>query len=288
MVDRVPLLRLPPRTLLDGAMGTALIARGLDPRREPCEAWNLSQPDAVSDVHRRFVAAGCDLIQTNTFGGNRVRLRTFGRDGDVAALNRAAVDLAAAAAGHGMTVVGTIGPSGMAASPEADLDLVELEDAFAEQAAILAAAGAGFLHLETFYHPKELRAALRGARLGAPDHAVIGSFTCGPAWGSGRSNDPLRTPAGYAIESMLNVLLEEGADGIGVNCSMAPAAMAPVVALLVARAKVPLIPTPLVAQDGSAPLLAGAVDLFVAGAAAVGGCCGTGPADLAALRAALG
>jgi 5-methyltetrahydrofolate--homocysteine methyltransferase len=273
-------------------MGTALIARGLDVRREPTEAWNLDHADAVREVHRRFVAAGSQVIQTNTFGGNRIRLRGFGRETELAAMNRAAVEHAMAEAGTAR-VIGSIGPTGRVPPPEGDADLHELEDAFAEQAAILATAGIELLHLETFGHPKELRAALRGARAGAPGVAVIGSFACQAPTDSGRVAGAVpRTYGGYAVDSMINVLGEEAADGVGVNCGLSPAAMLPLVAAL-GRLGVPIIAQPLPAPEGQAPLLPGefaigAVELFDAGAACVGGCCGTGPGDIEALRRALG
>jgi 5-methyltetrahydrofolate--homocysteine methyltransferase len=294
ILDAVPLsLGLPPRAVLDGGMGTALIARGLDVRREPTEAWNLDRGDAVREVHRRFVAVGCRVIQTNTFGGNRLRLRTFGREGELEAMNRAAVDHAIAEARDAI-VVGSMGPSGLAPQPEGTADLHELEDAFAEQAAALVGAGLRLLHLETFSHPKELRAALRGVRAGAPGTAVIGSFACMGMTGSGRiaAGAALRTPAGFTADAMINVLIEEAADGVGVNCCIAPEAMRPLVVAL-ARAGVPIVAQPIPAPEGQAPLLPGefalgVVDLFDAGAAAVGGCCGTGPGDLEAVRVALG
>jgi 5-methyltetrahydrofolate--homocysteine methyltransferase len=286
-------LPLPRRTVLDGGMGTALIARGLDPRIDPPEAWNLSRPETVREIHRRFVAAGCQAIHSNTFGGNRVRLRAVGREPELAAYNRAGVELARAEAG-GAVVIGSIGPTGLVPPPEGDADLIELEDAFAEQAQLLVGAGARALHLETFGHPKELRAALRGARAGAPGVPVIGSFTCLAAIGSGRVGDPiLRTPAGFSPDAMIQVLIEEAADGAGVNCSVGPNDMIALVARLAGRVDVPIVARPIAAPQGSAPLLPDefareAVDLFTVGAALVGGCCGTGPADLGALRAAIG
>src|SRR5262245_7735909 len=118
-------------------MGTSLIARGLDLEREPAEAWNLRLPDQVRDVHRRFIEAGAGAVQTNTFGGNRLRLARYGMAGDVEPLCRAAVGLARAVAPEGVFVFGSIGPTGALPPPEGDADLGELEDSFAEQAAAL-------------------------------------------------------------------------------------------------------------------------------------------------------
>jgi 5-methyltetrahydrofolate--homocysteine methyltransferase len=278
---------LPPRLLLDGGVGTALIAQGLDLAREPPEAWNLRCPELVRAVHGSFAAAGCQAVQTNSFGGNRIRLRAGRLDGQVAEINQAAVALARSAVPDGVLVIASIGPSGAVPPPEGNADLLELEAAFAEQAAVLAQAdpaGVAFLHLECFYHPKELRAAMRGCRAGAPGLPVATSFSCN------RAGSTYRSAMGFAVEQLIGVALEESADALGANCWLPPDEMLPLVELLLARSPVPVLAQPIVAPAGAAPLYPGefAVGielLFATGARAVGGCCGTRPADLAAIAA---
>lgn len=274
---------LPSRLVLDGGVGTALLARGLDLAEEPPEAWNLRHPDAIMQVHRQFADAGAGAIQTNTFGANRMRLATTGREDQVGVLNRAGVQLAREAVPRGVLVVGSMGPTGAVPPPEGDADLIELEEVFADQAAALSDSQIDLLHLETFYHPKELRAALRGCRAGAGGVPVVASFSCGRV-GAGYAS-----VLGFPPDALLSVAIEERAEGVGINCSLVPADMLALVERLVARAQVPVFAKPVVAPHQGAPLYpqefaAGALALFDAGARAVGGCCGTGPADVAALK----
>jgi methionine synthase I (cobalamin-dependent) len=273
--------------LLDGGMGTALIGRGLEVGREPTDGWNVTHPEEVEQVHRAFVQAGARAIQTNTFGANRVRLHAFGEAGEVREHNLAGVRAARSAAGEGTLVIGNLGPTGAIPPPEGNASLLELEYTFAEQAAALAEGGVDFLHIETLYHPKEARAAIRGCRAGAPELALVASMTCT------RLGDTFRTTMGFAAETMLAAIVEEGADGIGANCSLIPADMLDLIRLLVERAGVPVFAKPTVAPDGAGPLYpdefaTGVTALFSVGARAVGGCCGSGPADIAAAAAAVG
>jgi 5-methyltetrahydrofolate--homocysteine methyltransferase len=128
-------------------------------------------------------------------------------------------------------------------------------------------------------NPKELRAALRGVRSGAPNLPVVVSMAC-------RSEgDSFKTTMGFSIESMLAVAREEKADGIGANCMMSPHSMLPLIQAMVASTKVPVFAKPTIAPDGGAPLYPdefaiGVLNLFKAGARAVGGCCGTNPQDI--------
>ncbi len=279
---------LPPRLLLDGGVGTALIALGLDLAREPPEAWNLLRPELVQQIHRGFAEAGSQAIQSNTFGSNRIRLRAFGLEHQVAALNRSGIELARAAIPDELLLIASVGPSGAVPPPEGDADLIELEETFAEQAAAIADAGAGrvaFIHLESFYHPKELRAALRGCRAGAPALSVAASLACNRAGASYKS------ALGFPVELLLSVALEERADAVGANCWLPPHDMLPLIERLLARSPVPVMAKPTVAPTGQPRLhpeqfAAGALALFAAGARAVGGCCGTTAADLAAAAAA--
>jgi homocysteine S-methyltransferase len=276
---------LPHGSLLDGAMGTELLAHGLDAAHESPESWNLERPDVVSEIHARYYGAGARAVQTNTFGANRFRLAHYGEAGEVRAYNIAAVRLALDARPHEDSfVIGSLGPTGLTPPPEGNADLLALEEAFAEQAAALAEGGVHLLHVETLYHPKEARAALRGCRLGAPDLPVIASMTC-RAERSG-----FATLLGFSPENMLQAFVEEGADAVGANCTLAPADLLDLVRLLRTRTLLPVIARPTIAPTGAAPLLPGEFAtgvraLFAVGATAVGGCCGAGPRDIAAARA---
>jgi methionine synthase I (cobalamin-dependent) len=275
---------LAPGTLLDGAMGTELLGRGLSLDAEPPELWNLTRPDTVADVHARYVRAGSEAVQTNSFGGNRVRLDRYGLADRGYELNVAAARLARESGAR--VILGSMGPTGETPPPEGEANLVDMEQAFAEQALALAEGGVDVLHLETMYHPKEARAALRGCRIGAPGLPVIASMTC-QYEGSSYS-----TGFGFTPESLLQVFLEERADGIGVNCSIGPATMLDVIRLIRTRYRGFILAKPTIAPTNEAPLLpgefaTGALALFAVGATAVGGCCGTGPADIAAARAAI-
>lgn len=295
MANRLETLLGPRRLLLDGGMGTALSARGLDIRSDSTAAWNHSHPEVVAEVHRAFVEAGADAIHTNSFAANPWQL---GADLDSSAFvdtNTRAAQLAIEAAADEASrrsrttrvlVIGDIGPSGALPPPEGDADLNLLEEAFAAQAAALAAAGVDFLHIETLYHPKEARAAIRGCRAGAPELPLVASMACRRATGG------VVTVAGLPWRGVLRAALEEGADGVGVNCSMTPREMRPLVELLAREAGRPVFAQPTVAPDSGPPLYpgefaGGLLDLLAAGAVAVGGCCGTSPHDIASARLSL-
>ena len=270
---------LPARLVLDGACGTSLIARGLDVRVEPTALWNLTRPDQVLAMHKSFVEAGAGALQTNTFVANRLSLGAYGIE-DVRGCNRAAVEVAREAAGESTYLIGSMGPTGKIPPPQGDASLVELEDTFAEQAQSLAEGGVHFLHVETMVNPKELRAALRGARAAAPSLPVVASMACR------RSAEGFKTTLGFSVESMILVAMEEKADGIGANCMLAPEDMIPLIQEMVAKSSVPVFAKPTIAPDGGAPLYPdefaqGVLQLFEAGARAVGGCCGTNAKDIA-------
>lgn len=268
-------------------MGTSLIGRGLEVGKEPTEGWNVARPDDVKAVHEAFIRAGSMAIQTNTFGANRMRLHAYGRAENIRLLNVEGVLLARQAAGNqDVLVIGNLGPTSHVPPPEGDANLLELEYAFAEQASALADGGVDILHIETLYHPKEARAAVRGCRAGAPDIPVVASMTCTAV------GESYRTTMGFPAESMIAAIVEEGAEGIGANCTLVPADMLDLVRLLIEKSGLPVFAKPTVAPDGGAPLYpeefaTGVTALFAVGARAVGGCCGTGPADIEAASAAI-
>jgi methionine synthase I (cobalamin-dependent) len=281
---RRDLHRLPDRALLDGAMGTGLMARGLRIREQPPELWNVACPEVVRELHLQFVEAGADALQTNSFGASRLRLRARGLEGRTRELNLAAAKLARAAHPTGC-VLGSMGPTGELPLPEGAADLYEVEDAYAEQAALLAEGGVDILHVETMCHSKEARAAIRGARQGAPDLPLAVSMSCK------RLGDSFTTSLGYSAETMIAVLLEESIDAIGVNCTLGPGDLLDLATRLV-ETGLPVIAQPTIAPETSAPLYpgefaTGAQALFAVGVRAVGGCCGTSPADIASARDAL-
>ena len=264
--------------MLDGACGTSLIAKGLNVEVEPTALWNLTHPDEVRAMHQSFVEVGAGAVQTNTFVANRLSLRAYGID-DVRGCNMAAVEVARAAAGEFTYVIGSMGPTGAIPPPQGDASLVELEDAFAEQAESLSEGGVHFLHIETMVNPKEMRAALRGARAGAPNLPVVVSLACRDA------GDSFKTTMGFSVESMMAVAKEEKADGVGANCMLSPHSMLPLIETMIKQSSVPVFAKPTIAPDGGAPLYPdefaiGVLNLFKAGARAVGGCCGTNPKDI--------
>lgn len=276
--------------LLDGAIGTELIARGLRVRAESPESWNLTRPDDVRAVHAAYAQAGSDAIQTNTFGATRPRLGRFGLAARTRDICAAAVALAREAA-PGRMIIGSLGPSGETLPLGATPDLGWLRDAYAESAAALAAAGVDAIHLETQFHPAELQAAIEGARAGAPRHPVIASLALMPGVTG------LETPHGVPIAKMVRALQTCPPDAVGANCAVEAERMRQVVAYLREQFALPVWAKPqaklsdkcATGRSNETPesFARHAVALVEAGAAAVGGCCGTTPASIAALRAAL-
>src|SRR6476619_3061917 len=156
--------------LADGAMGTMLFASGLQ-FGDPPEAWNVSKSALVRRIHRGYLDAGSRIVMTNTFGGNRLRLRLHGLDKRVPELNRTAAILLRAevdAAGGRALVAGDMGPTGEIMAPLGTLEQAEAEDVFAEQAAALIAGGVDLIWIETMSHLSEIGAAIAGVRRVSP------------------------------------------------------------------------------------------------------------------------
>src|SRR5512146_1498347 len=152
--------------LADGAMGTMLFAAGLQ-FGDPPEVWNLSHPEVVRRIHRGYLDAGSQIVMTNTFGGNRMRLSLHRLETRVAEINRTAAILLRGevdAHGGGALVAGDIGPSGAIMAPTGTLDYAEAVDVFAEQAAALIAGGVDLIWIETMSDLAEIKAAIEGVR----------------------------------------------------------------------------------------------------------------------------
>lgn len=277
--------------LLDGAMGTALMARGL-PSGVPGEEWNLEHPEKVRAVHEEYLAAGSDVVQTNTFGGNPLRLAQHGLADRFEAINRTAARLAREAAGTEHLVAGNLGPTGLMLPPVGDGDPEAFEAAFAAQAELLARAGVDYLSIETMIDLEEALCAIRGAKRGAPGLPVSACMVFE------KKPRGFYSPMGNRPEASMEALVEAGAILVGANCSMGSAEMLELTPVLVEAASVPVVVKPnaglpraeggRVSYDQAPEAFANQVAAMAdAGARAVGGCCGTDGRFIAALRRAL-
>jgi methionine synthase I (cobalamin-dependent) len=271
-------------------MGTELIARGLSLRTECPEIWNLTRAAEVRAIHSAYVNAGAEVVQTNTFGATRPRLARFGLGDRLREICEAAVGLAKEAAPSAM-VVGSIGPTGETVPLGGKIDLAWMRDAYAETARVLAGAGVAAIHVETQFHPAELEAAIAGVREGAGSLPLIASLAIMP----GASG--LETPHGVPLEKMARALEHGLPDAVGANCAVEAERMKSVIAVLAERFDLPIWAKPQAklsdkcatgrtneTPDGFARHCLALLD---AGAIAVGGCCGTTPAHIAALKSAL-
>ncbi len=283
---RKPFLeQLEQRVLVaDGAMGTMLYARGISIKN--CfDELNLSQPQLVREIHQAYVQAGADIIQTNTFGANAIRLGRFNLAGKVAEINRAGVQIAREAAGDDHYVAGSIGPLGVRLQPLGKLSFAEAHACFREQTEALAGCDIDLIVLETFGDLNEIREAIFAVRevchLPLVAHMSIDD--------EGRSLDG-SSPVEFARR-----LTEWGADVVGVNCSVGPVSMLEALEKMRHATAKPLAAQPNAGKprniDGrnlylvSAEYMADYSRRFIdAGARIVGGCCGTTPEHIKWIR----
>lgn len=292
MTDRLtPLLAARPWLLADGATGSNLFARGLTTGDAP-ELWNTEQPGRVRDLHRSFVEAGADIILTNSFGGSRHRLKLHKAEGRVAELNEAAARLARAEAdraGRVVLVAGSVGPTGEILAPLGPLSAEAAREAFAEQAAALARGGVDLIWIETMSSVEETEAAIEGARItGLPVVTTLSFDTNG------------RTMMGITPADLAGICRRHHLAACGSNCGVGAAelvasivnlsASADPEAVLVAKGNcgVPRYVDGVIRFDGTPELMAEYARLSLdAGARIIGGCCGTTPEHLRAMREAL-
>ena len=278
--------------LADGAMGTMLFASGLQ-FGDPPETWNLAHPDIVRRIQRGYLDAGSRILLTNTFGGNRLRLRLHGLQDRVDELNRTAAILLRAevhAAGGTALVAGDIGPSGEIVAPLGTLEYDEAVDVFREQAASLVAGGVDLIWIETMSDLNEIKAAIEGVRRAAPGIALVTTMTFDTRG---------YTMMGVSPEEAVRHLAAWGADAIGGNCGNGPDELIPVIAamhavapevVLVAKsnAGMPELIDLQAVYRASPEMMAGtAIEMCDAGARIIGACCGSTPDHLAAMRVAL-
>jgi 5-methyltetrahydrofolate--homocysteine methyltransferase len=277
--------------IADGAWGTLLQKRGF--RQGTCpELWCVEQRDAVLDIARQYVAAGADMIESNSFGGTRFKLEHFGLEGRVAELNEAAAAISREAAGPGRHVIASVGPTGKLLLME-EVTAEEVYDAFKAQMIALERGGADACCIETFAALDEAILAIKAARENTRLE-VLCTFTFQKTVHNDYHTMMGVTPAEMAVE-----LIKAGADVIGANCGNGMTQMKDIVREI--RKATPAIPILIQANAGMpvnvdgvdvfpeppAEMAALAVEVVAAGANIVGGCCGTTPEHIRAIAAAV-
>ncbi|HZS56713.1 MAG TPA: bifunctional homocysteine S-methyltransferase/methylenetetrahydrofolate reductase [Bryobacteraceae bacterium] len=263
----------------DGAMGTMLYSKGIFINR--CfDELNLSSPGLVKEIHQEYVKAGAEVLETNTFGGNRVRLAAFGFAERLRAINEAGVRIARDAAGEKAFVAGALGPLGIPIEPLGPTSYSETRAIFREQADALLGAGIDLFVLETFYEINELREAILAVRDAAgPEMVLVAQVTV---------EDDGNLRDGTSTETFTRILNDLPVDVIGVNCSAGPRVALETIEKMLAFTNKPLSAMP----NAGLPATVEGRNIYLcspeymaqyarrflqAGVRMIGGCCGTTP-----------
>ncbi|MGQ9621163.1 MAG: homocysteine S-methyltransferase family protein [Bacteroidales bacterium] len=273
--------------LCDGAWGTFLLKKGLQPGECP-ELWNLTRPEDVLDIACSYVEAGSDIIETNSFGANRIKLSQYGLDEKTCEINRIAASISRKAAGPHIHVAGSIGPTGKMLIT-GEVTHSELYEVFTEQAKALEKGGADIIIIETMTDPDEASAAVRASKENTKC-TVIATMTFDSVDGKN-----FYTIMGTSPADMTRILKEAGADIVGSNCGNGTAVLTSIAkAIREADKDVPLIIQP---NAGIPQLIDGNTvypetpekmasyvpELIKLGVNIIGGCCGTTPKHIRAI-----
>jgi 5-methyltetrahydrofolate--homocysteine methyltransferase len=270
------------RTLIsDGAWGTFLQNMGLQPGECP-EKWNIDYPEKVFEIAQSYINAGSDMIETNSFGGNSFKLKSFGLENNVYEINKAAAEISRRAAGSEKYVLGSIGPTGKMIVM-GDVTFDEFYESFKDQAIALAAGGADALVIETMSDIDEAKAAIMACKENTGCEII-----CTMTFEKSGEND-FFTMMGVSPEEMVKEMVSAGADIIGANCGNGMENMIGITkAIREADSEIPI----LIHANAGMPvycdgetkfletpeIMASFVnDLVSAGANIIGGCCGTTP-----------
>ncbi len=272
----------------DGAWGTFLQQKGLVPGECP-EAWNITHPSDVLDIAKSYIDAGADMVETNSFGGNRLKLAQYGFEDKVYEFNKAAAEISRKAAGPDRFVLGSVGPTGKLLLME-EVTEEELYEAFKEQAMALEAGGVNAIMIETMTDLEEARIAVKAAKENTSCE-VFATMTFEKVIGGG-----YRSMMGISPSEMAGTLVEAGADLIGTNCGNGIEDMIGMVReIRTVNQKIPVL---VHANAGMPRYLDGVTtfpetpedmaskvkDIIAAGANIVGGCCGTTPQHIRKVR----
>jgi len=288
MVKPSFLAELDRRVLIcDGAMGTMLYAKGIFLNRS-FDELNLTQPDLVGEVHQTYIRHGADVVETNTFGANRIKLSHFGLADKVHAINVQGARIARNAARDQAWVAGAIGPLGIRIEPWGKTGVDEAQEYFAEQARALFEGGVDLFVLETFRDVNEIGAAIRAVR-SICDLPIVAQMT---------TEEDGHTGDGATPEAFVPELERWGANVVGLNCSIGPAAMLDTIERVARVATVKLSAQPNAGQpreiEGrniylcSPEYMASYARRFIAsGVRLVGGCCGTTPEHIRQIKQAV-
>jgi 5-methyltetrahydrofolate--homocysteine methyltransferase len=281
-----------PYIIADGAMGTMLFSSGLTQGQAP-ELWNLERPERVAAVHSAYLHAGAQLLYTNTFGGNRLRMALHGLEARVKDVNQAAVNILGDVIAESeikALIVGDIGPSGQVLLPYGDLHFEQAVDCFEEQASALIEAGVDLLVIETMSDLEEVRAAVTAVRRVSQKIEMIITMTF---------DTQGYTMMGVSPEKAVFELLQLGAAAMGGNCGNGPEEVITVIekmhstapeAILVAKANagIPQLEKGVVVYRATPQDMADyAVSAYKAGATVIGACCGSTPTHIMAITEAL-
>jgi len=275
----------------DGAMGTFLQAKGLQPGQSP-EEWCISHPDEVKSVAEAYIAAGADIIETDSFGGTSFKQKEFGLENRVAEFNKAAARIARGAMGDGGYVAASVGPTGQIVEDEGGMATPEdLYNAFKDQAVALEEGGADAVCIETMSSITEAVQAIKAAKENT-NLVVIATFTFEPGARG------FRTMMGLDPQRAARESVQAGADIVGANCGngiediieitrQMRAAVPNTPILIQANAGMPVLEDgKTVFKDTPEQMAARVPELIAAGANIIGGCCGTTPDHIRAMAQA--